>query len=174
MSIHMLPQLASLAIPEPARLVLTIFRQLDEFRLDYRQEHLETLAGLLAEKLDPEKADGVLSDALLLDNELRSRSATTFAFFPLEAPTASADEARLVNLLSAMQRGQYRRAAEAAVELEILQTRMLLVLAYRLARRLLEANVDLGAIELRGTPSGGSLPQQHLRRSRPNLRLVQD
>jgi hypothetical protein len=143
MTIHALPQVASLLLPDSASVVIRVFRKLDLFRRDYQSSHLQELVNTLAGTLKLEAADAIVSESLMLDNELRLRATGTIIYFPTDAPTASHDEAALLNLIAAMQAGDYRRAAHAAVQLEILQSRMLLILAHKLGRRLTEARLRL-------------------------------
>jgi hypothetical protein len=172
MTIHALPQVASLLLPDSASVVIRIFRKLDLFRRDYQSSHLQELVNTLAGTLQLEAADAIVSEALMLDNELRLRATGSVLFFPADAPTATHDEAALLNLISAMQCGDYRRAAHAAVLLEILQSRMLLILAHKLGRRLSEAGILLDDVYT-GTvpPSGTSVPVQRVL-GRAHLKLV--
>lgn len=173
MTIHALPQVASLLLPDSASVVIRVFRKLDLFRRDYQSSHLQDLVNSLAGTLRLEAADAIVSESLMLDNELRLRATGTILFFPADAPTASHDEAALLNLIAAMQAGDYRRAAHAAVQLEILQSRMLLILAHKLSRRLAEAGISLDAVYTGAVPpAGGMVPIPRIR-GRHHLRLVE-
>jgi hypothetical protein len=173
MTIHALPQVASLLLPDSASVVIRVFRKLDLFRRDYQSSHLQELVNTLAGTLKLEAADAIVSESLMLDNELRLRATGTIIYFPTDAPTASHDEAALLNLIAAMQAGDYRRAAHAAVQLEILQSRMLLILAHKLGRRLTEARLRLeGTYSGAVPPSGGMMPIPRIH-GRSHLRLVE-
>jgi hypothetical protein len=173
MTIHALPQVAALLLPDNASVVIRVFRKLDLFRRDYQSSHLQELVNALAGTLQLEAADAIVSESLMLDNELRLRATGTIAFFPADAPTASHDEAALLNLIAGMQHGDYRRAAHAAVQLEILQSRMLLILAHKLGRRLAEAGIRLDGVYTGAVPPAGSMVPGPRHHGRARLRLVQ-
>jgi hypothetical protein len=171
MTVHALPQVASMVLDPQPRMVIQLFRKLDVVRREDRTDHPHDLADLLAATLPLSMVDAIVSDAIMVDNELRLRATGTILFFPHDAPTASHDEAALLNLISAIQRGDYRRAAHAAVQLEILQSRMLLILAHRLAGKLAQAGVTLKGTFHGTVPS----PPARLRQgtiSRADFRVV--
>lgn len=143
MSSHAFPPQVRVFLPPAALFVLNLFRRFDRFRAGYDQSHLYAAAESVRARLGVAAADGVMSDALMVDNELRLRTSGVFAFQAEGSPTASDDEVSLLSMLAAMQTGHYRVAAECAVQLDILQSRTMLMLANRLAARLAAAGLRL-------------------------------
>lgn len=148
MSLAVLESSVRILLPPNAALVVTLFRRFDRFRRSYNQANLDAAAEALREKVGERHADAIMSDAIMLDNELRLRTAGRFVFLADTSHTASADELALAGIIAAMQAGQSRKAGEYALQLEILQARALLMLAYRLAARLAEAGIKLDPASL--------------------------
>ena len=168
MTVHFLPQVEARILSGQPLMVIAIFRTLDLFRRDYDPDHLRRLSDRLARDLMPAIADSLVSDAILVDNELRLR-AGGFVFFLDDTPTASLDEAALLTMLAAMQEGDRPRAWQAGIQIGILQPRMLLILAHRLACKLAQAGVSLGG-PFRGTASAA--PGRPKSLGRAALRVV--
>lgn len=168
MSLAVLESSVRVLLPPQAAHVVTLFRRFDRFRRSYNQAHLDAAAETLREKVGERHADAIMSDAIMLDNELRLRTAGRFVFLADTSHTASADELALAGIVAAMQAGESRKAGEYALRLEILQARSLMMLAYRLAARLAEAGIrlDPAALEVdaRAAP--------RVEGSVPNLRVV--
>ena len=143
MTFHAFPPHVRVLLPPAAMFVINLFRRFDRFRAGYDQSHLDAAAESIRARLGEAAADGVMSDALMVDNELRLRTSGAFAFQPDGSPTASDDEVVLLSMVAAMQTGNYRVAAECAVQLDILQSRTMLMLANRLAARLAAAGLRL-------------------------------
>ena len=160
MSVHAFPPQVRILLPSAALFVLNLFRRFDRFRAGYDQSHLDTAAQSIRARLGDVAADGVMSDALMVDNELRLRTSGAFAFQPEGSPTASDDEVALLSMLAAMQTGHYRVAAECAVKLDILQSRTMLMLANRLAARLAASGLrlDQGVLQPSWSVSAANRP----------------
>lgn len=133
----------TMLLPSSALFLVGMFRLFDCFRRDYDQSCLDAALGIVRARLGAAASDGVMSDALLLDNELRVRTAGHLAFMPVGSAAASPDERSIVHLIAALQARSYRHAAECALDLDILQSRTMLMLAERLAERLSQAGVVL-------------------------------
>lgn len=161
-------------LPGAALFLVNIFRHFERFRAGYDQQHLETALDSIRLKLGREAAEGVMSDALLVDNELRLRTSGRFQFRPDGSPSASTDEHTLVQLVAALQADRYRLAAESALALDILQSRTMLLLARRLALRLLDCGLDLAPVLVPiRTDTGAPHPERIAEGMRPALRLVE-
>ena len=130
-------------LPAAALFVVGIFRLFDCFRRDYDQSCLDAAQGTIRARLGEVASHGVMSDALLLDNELRVRTTGHIVFMPVGSANASPDERSLAQLVAALQARSYRDAAECVLDLEILQSRTMLMLAERLACRLRSAGLVL-------------------------------
>jgi hypothetical protein len=143
MSLAVLESSVRILLPPSAVLVVNLFRRFDRFRRSYNQVHLDAAAEALRTRVGERHADAIMSDAIMMDNELRLRTAGRLAFLSDASPTASTDELALVGIVAAMQAGQSRKAGEYALQLEILQARSLIMLAYRLGARLAEAGISL-------------------------------
>jgi hypothetical protein len=130
-------------MPSASLFVVEVFRLFDEFRRGYDPSYLDAAQGIIRQRLGTPFSHGVMSDALLLDNELRVRTTGHLVFMPAGSATASRDERSLARLLAALQVRSYRHAAECAVDLDILQSRTVLLLAERLTFRLREAGLVL-------------------------------
>lgn len=130
-------------LPSSSLFVVGMFRLFDCFRRDYDQSCLDAALWLVRARLGAAASDGVISDALLLDNELRVRTTGHLAFMPVGSAGASPDEHSIVHLIAALQARSYRHAAECALDLDILQSRTMMILAERLATRLSEAGLVL-------------------------------
>jgi hypothetical protein len=128
-------------LPPAALFLVGLFRRFESFRARYDQAHLDAARTAIRERLGEAACDGVMSDALLVDNELRLRTVGRFKVRPVGSATPSEDELNLVRLVAALQAGSYRRAAECALHLDIMQSRTMLLLAERLAERLLGAGL---------------------------------
>ena len=173
MSVHPLPQVAGLLLPPDALAVVDAFRRFDRFRGDDESRRLYAVSRRMRGLMPGDAADAVIAEALLVDAEIRLRSKGRFVFFNEGAPTASADEAALLNLIGAMQSADYTAAAEAAIQLEILQARALFSLAFRLGRRLLEGGVRFRPRSFRGTAVTARVPEPRPPRGAPSLKLVE-
>ena len=167
MSIHAFPPGVRILLPADALFVIDVLRRFERFRHGYDQKHLDTAAAAIRERLGDDAVDGLMSDALLLDNELRLRTNGAFDCMPEGAPSATQDELHLIRMIACMQAGEYKSAAEHATRLEIVQSRALLMLANKIAARLARPRAapatrrpgaELG-------PAPGSAPA---RRSRPH------
>jgi hypothetical protein len=143
MSFRAIPPQVRVFLPPSALFVLNLFRRFHRFRAGYDQSHLDAAAQSIRARLGEAAADGVMSDALMVDNELRLRTTGTYDSQPEGSPTASGDEVALLSMLAAMQTANYRVAAECAVQLDIIQSRTMLMLANRLAARLAAADLRL-------------------------------
>ncbi len=172
MSVHPLPQVAGLLLPSDAMLVADAFRRFERFRSDYDSRHLNVVSRRLCAAMCPDLADAVISDALLVDSEIRMRAKGPFVCFNEGAPTASADEAALLNLIGAMQSADYTAAAEAAIQLEIMQARALFSLVFRLGQRLMEAGIRFRPRSFRGTAVTARVGEPRPPRGAPHLRIV--
>lgn len=173
MSVHPLPQVAGLLLQADALAIADMFRRFDRFRGDYDAAHLAAVSARLAGIMAGPSADAVISEALLVDGEIRLRANGRFVFFNEGAPTASADEAALLNLIAAMQSADYTAAAEAAIQLQILQARALFSLAFRLGRRLLDAEIRFRPRSFRGAAVTARVAEPRPPRGAPHLSLVE-
>lgn len=130
-------------LPSAALFIVGIFRLFDCFRRDYDQSCLDAAQGTIQARLGEAASHGVMSDALLLDNELRVRTTGHLVFMPVGSASASPDERSLARLVAALQARSYRHAAECVLDLDIIQSRTMLILAERLACRLRSAGLVL-------------------------------
>lgn len=143
MSLAVLEPSVRILLPANAALIVNLFRRFNKFRSGYSQTHLDAASEMLRARVGERHADAIMSDAIMMDNELRLRTAGRFVFLADSSATASADELALVGIVSAMQAGQSRKAGEYALQLEVFQARALMMLAYRLGARLAEAGLTL-------------------------------
>ena len=173
MSVHPLPQVAGLLLPPDALAVVDAFRRIDRFRGDYESRHLDAVSRRMRGLMPFAIADAVISEALLVDGEIRLRSKGRFVCFNEGAPTASADEAALLNLIAAMQNADYTAAAEAAIQLEILQARSLFSLVFRLGRCLADGGIRFRPRIFRGTAVTARVSEPRPPRGAPLLKLVE-
>ncbi|MCP8937262.1 hypothetical protein NK718_01935 [Alsobacter sp. SYSU M60028] len=174
MSIHAFPPQVHVLLPPTALFVVNLFRRFDRFRHGYDQAHLDAADASVRERLGERSADGVMSDALMVDNELRLRTSGAFSFNPDGSPQATPDELSLLSMIAAMQTGHYRVAAECAVELDIIQSRTMLMLAHRLGSRLAAAGLrlDTGVLQPSWTADRETPPPPRASSNEPHLHLV--
>ncbi|MEJ1938272.1 hypothetical protein WDZ92_49390 [Nostoc sp. NIES-2111] len=93
MSLAVLEPSVRILLPANAALVVNLFRRFNKFRSSYNQAHLAAAAETLRDRVGERHADAVMSDAIMLDNELRLRTAGRFVFLPDASATASARRA---------------------------------------------------------------------------------
>ena len=173
MTIHALPPSVRVLLPADALFVIDVLRRFERFRNGYDQIHLDVAAASIRDRLGDAAVDGLMSDALLLDNEIRLRTHGEFAFMAEGAPTATDHELTLLRMIASLQDGGFRQAGEDAVDLEIAQSRTLLMLANKIASRLLSHGLRLSRGMLGPNWSARPLaPQRPAAGKAPELRIV--
>jgi hypothetical protein len=150
-------------MPPGVRLVAEIFRKLAVFRKDYDGAVLQELAATLRRHMGEHQADKVMSDALVMDNEIRFRRPAGLILWPAGGKLAGAQEEALLALIRHADAAHDILAVAAAEELGIENHRVLRKCASLLARSLAQGGVDLGwgvaqtAMQIaRGLPLSGS------------------
>lgn len=116
--------------------VLDLFRHLAVFRRHYDEHALSQAARHLELALGRERADDVMADAVLLDNEMRCQTDAAFASSTPGACQSSQSELDFVSFLNAVAGGSERAAMGACSRLGITDSRALLLYAKRLTRQL--------------------------------------
>ena len=173
MSIHAFPPGVRILLPADALFVIDVLRRFERFRHGYDQKHLDAAAAAIRERLGDAAVDGLMSDALLLDNELRLRTNGAFDCMPEGAPSATQDELHLIRMIACMQASEYKSAAEHATRLEIVQSRALLMLANKIAARLADYGLRLDHGVLEPNWALRQAPLQHAAAGHtPGLRVV--
>lgn len=173
MTVHALPPSVRVLLPGDALFVIDVLRRFERFRNGYDQKHLDAAAESIRDKLGEAAVDGVMSDALLLDNEIRLRTGGNFGFMPEGSPSATQDELTLLRMIAALQDGSFRMAGEDAADLGVIQSRALLMLANKIANRL-----DTHGLRLRRDAIGLNAglralpPQRPAAGKAPELRIV--
>jgi hypothetical protein len=122
------------------RFIAEIFRTLALFRKDYDERLLQELAATLRRRMSDEEADRIMSDALVMDNEIRFRLPAGLALEKVGATSVSADERALAALI--VDADDPEGAATAAEVLGIAQHRVLRQCASLLAGSLRRAGIE--------------------------------
>ncbi|WP_460448658.1 hypothetical protein [Alsobacter sp. SYSU BS001988] len=173
MSIHAFPPGVRILLPADALFVIDVLRRFERFRHGYDQKHLDAAAASIRERLGDGAVDGLMSDALLLDNELRLRTSGAFECMPEGAPSATEHELLLIRMIACMQAGEFKAAAGHATQLEIVQSRALLMLVNKIAARLADhgLRLDRGVLEPSWSLPHAPPPRGSAGRA-PGLRIV--
>jgi hypothetical protein len=87
-------------LPPNVALTVELFRGLFEFRQNYDELILQCLFAMLRESVTEHDADKILSDALVLDNEIRFRLPCGLAMYEPGDDFASPDEEALVLMIA--------------------------------------------------------------------------
>ncbi|PSC05170.1 hypothetical protein SLNSH_10170 [Alsobacter soli] len=173
MTIHALPSSVRILLPADALFVIDVLRRFERFRNGYDQRHLDAAAASIRDRLGDGAVDGLMSDALLLDNELRLRTSGDFEFMAEGVPTATDGEITLLRMIAALQDGSFKLAGQDAADLEIVQSRALLMLANKFASRLASHGLRLSRNMLGPNWSARPIaPQRPAGGKAPELRVV--
>ncbi|MBV8448603.1 MAG: hypothetical protein JO094_00020 [Hyphomicrobiales bacterium] len=127
-----------------AHLVLEIFRKLAEFRIDYDETCLHELFATLRRHMPEHHADQVMSDALVMDNEIRFRLPGGLSLDEDEAGFPGPDAQALMRLIAHAGATDHSLAAQAAEELGIENHRILRKCASVLASSLAQGGIEIG------------------------------
>jgi hypothetical protein len=133
--------------------VLDIFRRLAEFRAEYDEAVLFSLATVLRHLMPESAADKVMSDGLTMDNEIRFRLPAGLSLREPGELGASTDEADLLALVRHSADMDDRLAGEAAERLGIVHHRIL-----RSCARVLERSLKQGGVEIEWEAAPRVLP----------------
>jgi hypothetical protein len=127
-----------------ARLVVKIFRKLAEFRRDYDETVLHELAAMLCRRMSERQADMVMSDALVMDNEIRFRLPAGLSLHEDCSGFPCPDAQALMTLIAHAGDCDHSLAAVAAEELGIENHRILRKCASVLALSLAQGGIEIG------------------------------
>jgi len=141
MTVHALNEFAKQSTD--ARLIVTVFRKLAQFREDYDERYLHELFATLCRRMPEEQADKVMSDALAMDNEIRFRLPDGLSLEE-DDPAFPCPHARaLQRLVAHAGAAEHDLAAAAAEELGIENHRILRKYAGVLASSLTRGGVEI-------------------------------
>jgi len=148
------------SLPPKARLVVEIFRRLAAFREDYDEAVLRGLMTVLCRHMAAAEADKVMSDVMIMHNEICFRVPRGLAFNDPGDAFASAHERALLLLIAhAAEPSDDEAAAEAAEALGIDSHRVLRICASLVARSLAGGGVDVASgLPVRDRISGMRFP----------------
>jgi hypothetical protein len=132
-----------LLVTRPMRVLLNAFRHVELFRDRYDEAELALATSKLAEELAPDYVPGSISDILLLDHELRWHSLASPDFGAPGARRMSAFEQQLLDLIAAEQHGETHTAIDLALGFGARRPGVLLMVARKLALRLLGGRMFL-------------------------------
>jgi hypothetical protein len=126
-----------------AMTIVDVFRKLAEFRKDYDESVLSDVVAMLCQHMSAADADALLSDAFVMDNELRFRRPGGVMLHASGDLSLSRDEIILAGLIAASDSGDDRRAIAMAKRLGVENNRGLRQAACVLARDLARASINV-------------------------------